>query len=499
MKLFSKKVKKKPLTDKAKEERKQKCKHIIKIILDILMYGFAILMAFALVIGGACSPKPKTASAYFHSDGGYTSITQVEANPSSSSTTLHYYYDYNYKKTFPKFANFFDSLPTSMGVGRVRLTNFIDVDNTTFKWLSYFYFTPTQEYRLGIRTDDDVAIQRNITFVTIKQNDIVIDRSDILTSIFNGRNAVYLSNEGGHTITDNDTNFYKFLSYYFGEYGYNRIEYTFPINVSNLSYLFAYSDNTDTTIENSYLFKNDTFPSQEWDGSLPYPHAIYHDEPVFSGSFRSNGTYYSGILFRFATIFGYVDHGEGFLRADYYFGGTSSINSENEFYYGYWYLDSIYFTGNGFSTNVWNACSRTYTIETGSGSNFYYYNFNNVSWVGDTPYSSTSYRDLFIYYSDDAFSGLIHHPFNDYFPLLNNMTFADFLNYIGDAYPTNSTGVPSEVSSPFTSVFAWLRGALSGIMPFFGYTIIPGITIGTLIMVPITMSIILFVVNLFKR
>lgn len=490
MKLFSKDKKKKPLTDKAKSEHKARIKHIVKIVLDILMYGFAILMAFALAVGGACSPKTKSASAYYHNDNGYTSINSVVVN-NDSTTTLRYYYDFNFKKTFPDFSTIFDCF-ASQSIGSYYLAELGEVytlDSLEYTHIGLYRFD-TFEYHYRLISNRGAS---DITFVTLYRNDIGINRSDILTGLFNGVRVI--------KPVSNNYNWFRYLTYYFGELGYNRITYSFPINISRLAYLFVNSDNTDNLIENGYFFKNYTFPFEDNGQSTRMQS---YTESIFLGSFRCNGVYYTSINFTFSSVYGtMLTEGQPYPVYFYLPGSnpstsTTGIYSLDEFYKGYWYIDSITFTGNGVSTLVWKGFKEV-PGGTAVGQNVAWSFIFQDLWFGDSAYGSSPYRDLYIYYATDSLSGVIHNPFNDNYPQLYGMTFADFINFIGEAYPTGNGGRPSDTTAPFTSVFEWLRIALSGVMPFFGYTLLPGITIGTLIMVPITMAIILFVVSLFKR
>lgn len=492
MKLFKKSIekKKKPLSDKAKEERKQKIKKIVKRVLDILVYGFTIFMIFGLLVG-SCNSRAKVVSAYYHTDNGYTSLPSVIVD--NTSTSLRYYYDYNSSKTFPSWSTLFSVLPGTNAFGLVRLENSISVDGDNLVYLQAFHH-PSGYYTLSLRTDDDVFPQANIVLIEVYTDRINVARPDLFTAIFNGNYRVFVNNH-----TTNNDNFFRWLAYYFGELGYNRITYSFPLNIASLGYLFVNSDNNDTLIENGYFFKNSEFDfSIDYD-ETPYPLQVSVIYNVFVGSFRVNGVYYSTISFNFSSVYGARLTENNRANIAYYMPGSDTyINSLNEFYKGYWYIDSITYSGFGNSTLVYRTFNEiSGGTATGQGLSWRYDFVNN--WVGDSYYSSSPYRDLYIYYVYDALSGSVHHPFTDYFPQLSLYTYADFLNYIGDAYPSGNAGVPSDTSAPFTSVFEWLKIALAGAMPFFGYTLLPGITIGTLIMIPITMSIILFVVKLFKR
>lgn len=495
MKLFKKKQKnKKPLTDKAKQEKKDKTKRIIKRVLDILVYGFAFFMIFGLLLG-SCNTKAKSGSAYYHSDTGYTSINGVVVTD-STTTTLRYYYDYNYKKTFPKWLTLFDIFPTldiNTGFPVVKLSVPLTIDNVVYNYLALkrdSYALGGYSYSYVLSSNPFKTSGSKITIITLTTNDIFISRSDLLTSLFSGS---YVFEPYLISVTNN-SNWFRYLTYYFGELGYNRITYSFPINVSRLAYLFVNSDNTENLIENGYFFKNDNFPTIEDNiGVTTF-------ENILIGSFRCNGVYYSSIRFAFSSVFGKMYYDNDFYDVKYLMPGSSNIDdyvpSWNEFYQGYWYIDKIYFENADISQLVWSAFRTQITPYPG---NDYFLLSYGGSWVGDTAYSSSPYRDLFIYYVESALTGPIAYPFNDNYPQLTGMSFADFINFIGEAYPSGNTGAPTDTTAPFTSVFEWLRIALAGAMPMFGYTVIPGITIGTLIMVPITMSIILFVVKLFKR
>lgn len=502
MKLFkkSKEKKKKTLSDKAKEERKQKIKKIVKRVLDILVYGFAIFMIFGLLLG-SCNSRSKVVSAYYHNDNGYTSLNSVVVG---GNTTLRYYYDYNYNKTFPNFtthlACYRNSTATTINLGLVYIDNDFAIDDTSFHYLGLRFFgsssSTSSKYVYYLRNNGEPEVV-SVPFLEVYTSTINVLRADILTSLFSGAYTFSPVSD-----TSFDALLYKFLVYYFGELGYNRITYDFPVNVSELSYLFVDSIQETNLIENGYFFKNDNFPSDyEVVSTNPTRYGalttIYN---VFVGSFRSNGVYYSGIDFHFTSVFGNTTHNNPFnTHRRFHMKGSINryISSDDEFYRGYWYLDSIHYTTSTIDTIVWRSSSET--SDSDGSDTFINVDFNNANWVGDTYYSSTQYRSLYIYYALAFSTGSGLYPFNEYFPQLNNFSFADFLNFIGEAYPSGNVGVPQDNTSPFTSVFSWLKSALSGIMPLFGYMLIPGISIGTLIMVPITMTIILFVVKLFKR
>lgn len=480
----------KKLNDKQKQLLKAKIKKVFKTIFKVFAYiscGLFWLIVIIALCSGSCSPKTKTASAYYYGGDRYFSMSSIQPNV-GDTTYLYYYYDSNYNDTWVKYSDFVSSgVPNDGSYARLVFDTPYVVDSTSYSQLvcyggidgnGYGYYTISLYYP-GLN---------NVDIVTTKSNhNVTVHNSSLLINVFDGSHKLKIN-----TLNSSNIGFYRFCVWYFGEKGFNRIEYTFDIGVRNYLYTYATDDNTENIRYNGLMLKNENFnyPSS---ASLP---CISNVVSIFTGSFRSGNQYYVGIDLVFTSYYGSIDDNLVY----YYFSGTNNPNfvSNDEFLKGWFYLDNIrYVTSNGTYTIVWNN-ARLSSSTGGGGSaepnNVY---FDYFGWVGDSYNSTSAYRDLYIY---NVFDSPNFQPFVD-FPFWSTFSIPSYLVYVGNAYGSNGSnngGVPNN-TTPVVNIFTIMGSALGGLMPMFSYTIIPGFTIGTLIAVPFAVTILLFVIKLFKR
>lgn len=471
---------KNPLTDKQKDERKHKIKKVCKTILDIIVYIFAGFMFIGLIFG--CSNQYKKASASFYSEN-YTSLNQVSLDR-DDDLRLYYYYSVDYKKTFPDYASIVGANVNTWA--SVSINGGFRVDNTTY---THIYCTgySSSSVTIGLILDNTT-----LGLVRLETSNTTILRPDLLSQLFGGTYNVFTNSTGDNS----STRFYRWLVYYLSNKGYSRVNYSMPITPIAYNYLFVNSSNPDNYRFGGYMFRNDAIYED-----FPEDSNAYHPITVFSGCFRSNGVLYSSIEFGFATVYGnYLDSASQWREYHYYLddygagsGATDKMvaDSSNDFYKAWYYLSRIFYIDfNGNKTTVWTVGEWYRSVKCDVNL--------NGSWVGDTETSVSPYRNLYILYGDDYVNSVDGNF--EYFPQISHSSYAQYLNLIGDGYVSQIPGGQQDDNSGyFSDVFSWFSMALTGLLPLLGYSLVPGITIATIIMIPVSVTIILFVVKLFKR
>ncbi len=469
---------KKPLNDKQKDDRKRKIKKVCKTILDVIVYIFAGFMLIGLVFG--CSNRYKRASASFYSEN-YTSLNEVSFDD-DENLRLYYYYSVDYKKTFPDYASLLGAGVT--GYEAVNLRRDFVIDNTSFNRL---ILDASNISNINMRLSVTGSTIQLVNFTT---SDVIIYRPDIISSLFGGTYGIYVPGDSG------SRPFYRWLVYYLSNKGYSRVNYSMPITPIAYNYLFVNSSNPDNYRFGGYMFRNDAIFQD-----FPDDANAYHPITVFSGCFRSNGVLYRSIEFGFETVYGNYQDSSGTYRSYHYYlddygagsGATDKMvaDSDNDFYKAWYYLSRIFYIDfNGNKNTVWTVGEWYRSVKCDVNL--------NGSWVGDSETSVSPYRDMYILYADN-YVNLVDSNF-EYFPQISNSSYAQFLNLIGDGYVSQIPGGQQDDNSGyFSDVFSWFSMALTGLLPLLGYSLVPGITIATIIMIPIAVTIILFVVKLFKR
>ena len=469
----------KPLNEKQKSERKAKVKKVIKLVLDIIVYAFAGFMFLGLIFG--CSTQYKKASASFYSEN-YTSLNSVSLDR-DDSLRLYYYYSVDYKKTLPDYSTVISA--GLSGYATVNLSRDYLIDNTGYTQL-YFYSSSGQA-DIGLTNGSN-----SITLIVYTVSNTLMPRADIISSLFGGSYGFYINSNA----SVNSQRFYRWLVYYLSNKGYSRVNYSMPINPISYNYLFTNSSNPDNYRFGGYLFRNDAIYED-----FPDDSNAYHPITMFMGCFRSNGVLYSSIEFGFATVYGnYLDSASIWRSYNYYlndYGASSGAtdkmvaSSSDDFYKAWYYLARIsYIDFNGNKTTVWSVGEWYRAVKCDVNL--------NGSWVGDSETSVSPYRDLYILYGFDSVTNVDANF--EYFPQISNASYSQFLNLIGDGYVSQIPGGQQDDNSGyFGNVFSWFSMALTGLLPLLGYSLVPGITIATIIMIPISVTIILFVVKLFKR
>ena len=474
---------KKPLTDKQKDERKHKFKKVCKTVLDVIVYMFAGFMFIGLIFG--CFNQYKKASASFYSDN-YTSLNQVSYEQ-DDSLRLYYYYTVDYKKTFPDYASL-----VSSGLSISSTNNHVVVN------LRRSYILDNKEYtQITCDITNSTAYLRiygnsagTLTLVSFTISDVVINRPDVISSLFGGSYGLYVPNPVQSKY------FYRWLVYYLSNKGYSRVNYSMPMSPTSFNYLLVSSSNEDNMRGGGLIFRNDSLYADFPDGSnSSYPITI------FEGCFRSNGVLYSHIEISLSTVYGNYLDSDGIWKSYYYFDYDNGLNtgntrpeianSANDFFKGWYYVSRIaYVDFNGLKNTVW-------TIGEWFRHDNCYVNLTG-SWSGDSETSISPYRDIYIMY---AFDSVTNSEGNfEYFPSVSHASYAQYMNLIGDGYISQIPGgLQDDNSGYFTNIFSWVSMALTGLLPLLGYSLVPGITIATIIMIPVSVTIILFVVKLFKR
>lgn len=471
---------KKKLNDKERKALKDKYKHIGKMILDILMYGFAIIMSIALAVGGACAPKK--ASAVYYGER-YTSYEQVNIDRDIFTYPLYAPINNNGRYILPDFfaileyRSKYNDFPSTFNFNNVikigdspTNANGVIYNDITYLGIDCVYQNSTFNFIVW-----DSNYNYHIVFYT-NVNGFTFDYSyvPVWNAIFNGKHYIY----------DNSIPLQRFFLFYYSTNAYRYIQSEFYYN--NMKEIYSYMIDNSNNLGDNFAFNGWAFYSD-----YLYSQLIENQDrpqiefvPILSGSFSVRGEYFSSISFVIAPIYNR-------LNADFILNGESTgINGYFEEYERYFYIEAIRFNRFGGNGSI-EVCS----IKKSSNGSVW---LDTFEWLGgDNSLNQNSpYRIINIFYVIPYSSDM------DIFPLLNGVNSIQFLNNITittDLPLSQNQSIDTVGDYPILSVFEWLRRALTGIIPLFSLVLIPGITIGTVLLLPFAVMVLLFVIKLFKR
>lgn len=479
---------KKKLNDKELEALKKKYRHFGKVILDILMYGFAIVMAIALAVGGACTYKQANAVYYGER---YTNYNQLNVNE-LDKYNLYMPITDNYKYIIPDYATisqfWVDSGSPNESTIDVVLNESVYINN--YRIIGVYFRRGTDAtsawYRLGLVDINDAYIHALIIRPTSIETVNSIGVS-CWNGVFNGTHKLFRSNENYNFLS-------KFLLFYGSTNSYKYVNVEMPYN--NTQSIYAYFIDNQNSLNDNYAFNGYAFYSDYFYSTLVENHesdTLVARVPFISGSFYCAGRYFSSIELVITPI--YRGSNPSDYTRTYFLNGTNTgITSSNETFNHYFYVSSIRYSY--FEGGTIEVCSIITSIV--GDSRILSIDLDNFHWLGTDVNNGiiSPYRSFDVYYILNA------NMDTQSFPLLEGYSWIELLNSfaIVNDLPMSTHEVIDTIGDyPILSVFEWLRRALIGVLPLFSLSFLPGLTLGTVLLLPFAVMVILFVVKLFKR
>lgn len=568
---------KKPLTEKAKFEKRQHRNQVLKTCLHVFSYICTGLFWLVCLIGlcsGSCSKsgsKLVIAHAYSSNDD-YQSVifypSDVNTNPGKVKFYLTCHYrNYNLLKYhLPTSqmilnwsgANFTNTKPDTPGItdtykgqSMLYLYDGVTYDgeyshdrglNFTIPGISNVYFTGLRVnhnydttynvniYRfdlayhvgLGVSSQEYVTLYR--TFDNISQfepnTDLLINGSyysmyKIIDYVFGG-NVYFLSQWSDAVIPRNlpSTNYYffTFMAYYYSQYSFDFNGYQFggASKYLSTSYLFnrvyngafIYMPNTHLEVGNDSAIHSVTQKCLAFSGLWEYENTLYSKIYIYLLPARNGGysygdnvafdytvSYFTGSLDNPSSIdFNIIDASSDTLL-DYYFIWSITmytVDNSKSVTLAYNTVDYTYIGGlptqsNHLSVNVLlNNDIRLYQTDSFINNNGIYFTVYRID-----------YDKNFSEYGTNIVPCLSYRYYSDFF-------FATFV-YTGLYNSVSPTSTSNTGTNFFNPVFTIFKNGLSGLIPFLNFEMLPGISFGVLLMMPFAVTLILFVVRLFKR
>lgn len=479
---------KKKLNDKEREALKKKYRHIGKIVLDILMYGFAIIMAIALAVGGACSYKQANAVYYGER---YTNYNQLNVNE-LDKYNLYMPITDNYKYIIPDYATisqfWYDCGSPSETTIECVLNESVYINN--YRVVGVYFRRGVDStsawYRLGLVDINDAFIH---TFIIRPTTIYTVDTTGVScwNAVFNGTHKLFRHEDNYNFLS-------KFLLFYGSTNSYKYVEVEMPFN--DTKSLYPYLIDNQNGLNDNFAFNGYAFYSDYFYSTLVQNHesdTLVARVPFISGSFYCAGRYFSAIELVISPIFRGTNTSD-WIRSYYLNGTNTGITSANENYNHYFYVSSIRY--GFFNGGFIEACSISTSI--GSTSNVLGIDLDNFYWLGTDVNNGiiSPYRTFTVHYILNASMDI------QAFPLLEGYSYIELLNSfaIVNDLPMSTHEVIDTIGDyPVLSVFDWLRRALIGVLPLFSLSFLPGLTLGTVLLLPFAVMVILFVVKLFKR
>ena len=513
----------KKLSEKQKDELKQKINKVFKIILHIFCYLCTFIFWLTIIIAlasGSCSPKSNSnaqsnslmPNRVVNNTGAFYSPSYYSVGDNLNNQ-FNLYFDYEHKES----------------VNTVSLYNYID----------HYYWLDSND-------DINVILQRGTfgnVFALIKETNTFYPSTD------------YLEYTGVGIATDDNQYLYLYaicydynveLSYAFNLGSFKYTDYTFcdfvPVSrVSNplergiLDDLFSgkytfispqsYSpffvffnlqyfrelriDYTNFEVSKLYrrLYGNasEIYPYVYCSNALA-DYNMYCVDYTIHGLFYYNGHYYNSIIFRTQSL---SSGDKVYYRDDSNHRLSYTLTSD---YAYYWCFKGIYFDSvvNSLESNyqpfynnyVYFAVSGIYSTSI-SG---YYFDKRDFDTIGffDRPVFNCFYTldRQFTGLSDDSpLNGTYYNEFLFYSVSVTNHSYYYFDS---NGYPVVTYTYPSingdeNTYNYITNIFTLFGLSLSSILPLLSLQVIPGITFGIILFLPFTVAIILFVIKLFKR
>lgn len=302
---------------------------------------------------------------------------------------------------------------------------------------------------------------------------IYIPNAPMYTALFNGDFTIEVLYSDEFSL-----NLYTWLAYYYSVYSPNYL--TLELNYDLKSSIIPlFYDSSKPLIYNGAIFYSNWLLDEIGQTDL----ITYID--IFTGGIYANNTYYSSMRVGIGCV--YYTTGSPYS----YSSTTNSsefIYSGNESYRGYYYIYDIQLmtiqTRNDVSISTPNIIYQpVHNLNSSQPS------MNNIAF--DYYFVNSAFQTLKVLYTSN---GRINEP--------NSISYGNMLYYLGNVIlyaPNYDTPVIPPTPFAFTQVFNWLNLAFVGLAPFFNFQIAQGISLGVILATPLVITIILFIIKLFKR
>ena len=487
-----------------KKALKEKLKKFGFWTLNITCYVATALFIISLIVGSCSKPqqsqvkepvntmilRSNSISRYpLNNLKPYKSVEEVSV-VDNSSWTLRGVYNSNYIYYNPTYSDVHEAMYSYLNIGDYAYVHFLEpirVNNNIATYL-FLYHANSTSFILGLGFSsgyEDWTIRFNAT-----DRYCLISNPSYYTQAFVDSEARFGFNSLTGVLEANKQ-FARFLAYYYSTLSFADFSYEFDSNpiLAITPYL-----STDTLNNGFFFYNQSAYDYLLSLGSYDYVFEI----TLFEGGFSSNGNYYDRVS---ATIWS-AYNGNNSERNYYLYGSyPGNIDSDritdstNDSLKGYFFIGSIYYEhdyrvstslGSGWSTEKTEVFSRQRSTSTGIQYVFY----ENPEW------SASMYRYLSVgYISSSTYD---FSPFDTIASI--SAPYSYIVSALGSIIPITPTS-NSDTDYPlfFEKVFNWITYAFYGIMPILTFSILPGISLGVILLVPFVITIILFVVKLFKR
>lgn len=485
---------------KQKKQKKPLNKWKLTAIISLVVNG---LVAILLAVG-LSQPKTEKTSAYGVGGDYYIYENRSDIQPSDISyysydfTTWTYntfhdgdipYYSVEYYVPSGIGADYFD---TDLFINHI-VVNFDYVHyypsgvSTYDYWLNKVYLYPygsDQQWRLVYSAD---FTQRGVVNS--------ISRMSLGDS---GNPYAFLTNSAPQSVL-------SFLNDIFINKGTNEVIYDYDIrdNWSPNKYISLVTDSVGLLFDSPSAISGSTINGIK---------GVSWSNPIYRGDnksqlgyleipllFTSHGENFIGLRLYYDVVMNYVDKNNEIQTFSY--GSSANLH---DFHYTFVYMSYVYELSNSFGSAKYSwkekvVCalpiyrSLTSYIEDDIWvRNFIYEVYQPYNWLHEDYKSIGVYEASTPYLNRVGFS----EPMNTRSLAINNMTIRDILEF---DMTQNDYGINTNGYVTIGNVFVLISSAFSSVMPLLSVVIVPGITIGMLLFIPIILTIIIVVIKLVKR
>lgn len=419
--------------------------------------------------------------------------TDIHKNVINSGSYESCYIDSDYLKQESK--NFFvDYIPSGLETLTFMYSgDFYNYDNTHYDYMMYQYYNVNNSNRsvitlLNSLSDRTFYYESNLNYGENAYKLVLRYRGKVISLTEEEADDIYgYPHHQGYFTNFRQLNFNVVKSIF------NEGSIYFDTNAMNFNYNYLYNYEKPHT----YIDSGSTY-SYTW-----YENYVIHDESEFYSTnqiiersfdvpvFTLNGGYYA---YNRITLRYKANDGMQYPKSIY-------VNPSNDITYdvGVVGIHDLYFYEMVYQYNYFDgqsqndiktetlACSRGYQSFGDYGSVIGgFVIFNNTEWnnEGVSDFNDVAANRLVFFTSDK----------NSILNILTNIGLIDSANYGGGNIVINDGN-----TFALESAFSLLNMAFSGIVSLFGWSILPSITLGALLLIPFAVAIILFVIKLFKR
>ena len=488
-----------------KKAIKAKLKKVAFWSLNITCYVATALFIISLIVGACSTPKQsakvdKPVSTMVLRDKPvyrandtlltdyYTDIDNIQLVNNTTFTLVGAYDNYTAYKN-PNFFDFNNLLNSSIFVGDtyyIQMTEGVVYSNVRYDLLRLYHYNSSQ----WIFSLASSIVPNNYPRIaswgaSVNNGYIDISQPVIYNLVFSG--SVKFIVRVDNATSEPQKLYYRWLLYYYSNYSIHN--WTF--NLFDNPYSTIVSAISEHTTNKGSLFYNDSLKDYFQANSL-WNYLI--DLPLLNGGFRANGSYYNELGITIGSCYT-TDVNSRYYFITSYGNGLSSNEGfdsyNNNSLKGYFFIDGFYLSNDSGSITFYSL-PNTYSSTLGN----WEYDISNGS--NSALYLNHYYQSIDIFYLSSSKS-LIDSNFS-FLSIYGIGSYRVGL-LIGSYVPLITTTYIPSTDNPyfFLKVFDWLSLAFNGLMPILTFTIMPGISLGVILLTPLAITLILFIVKLFKR